>query len=469
MGLFEALSYPQRKLKKAVSGDEAEWFSPDNMPPWAYAAGNTALDLVADPLNFIPVGLLGKAAKALPYGKKALRGAGVTSAPNYIPNHYGPTDPSRFGPAGAKVEGLAKWAGESAKNVSDSMLTPSGRALYGSTGINKGTQATVARHLKKGDTRKAAAQVNYNKHGNVQAAREGTTAPALDEIARHSNLETYQPLQNDTISNMMKKHSGTKSTRGSKASEAIDMSDTEARYIEDHVLTSWGKTDDVVMKRARSGTGGDHFNDFTKKSPMSSVAYNIFKKYKGNPTLRQMYDEALKLEKKQPFAHDFRIKNKDWDDVQKNGLWFKGGMPGSAVTEGGINWLGKLEPNGNMLGIISDKHDFLDKGAALAAKGLNKIPGMKVSPDITKRSLLAVTPPMRANIKSIKSKQLGGADELLSGVERVKRKGEATQGQLLQDYVSARPSAEALKGERIRQAGLLSGGAALYQGREDVQ
>jgi hypothetical protein len=368
------------------------------------------------------------------------------------------------------LEGKAQWVGESAVNAAKSVGTPSGRALYADTGINASSQNTVNRLLKEGDARKASAQINYNKHQNVQAGRVGKTDSAMEEVARHSNLETYRPLEDNTIKDLMKKNSGTKSSVGSKTSTPIDMSDKEAEYIQDHVLSSWGKTDDIVMKRARSGTGGNHFNDFTKKSPMSSVAYNIFKKYDNQPTLRQMYDEALKLEKNQGAKKNkFRIKNKDWEDVQENGLWLRGGLVGSAVTEGGVNWLGKLEPNGDMLGIISDKHDFLDKAAAQAAKLVNRFPGANVSPDITKRSLLAVTPPMRANVKSLYKKQLGGSDELLSGIERAKVKGERTQSQLLRDYADAKPTPETLQAERVRQAGMLTGGAGLYQGREDVQ
>ena len=71
MDIFEALAWPQKQTKGALAklrgegADEREWFSQGDMPREVWAAGNVAADLVLDPLNAIPVGLLAKAGKGV--------------------------------------------------------------------------------------------------------------------------------------------------------------------------------------------------------------------------------------------------------------------------------------------------------------------------------------------------------------------------------------------------------------------
>jgi hypothetical protein len=490
---MDALSWAQRKTKEFWSGDENEWYSPEGMPTWAYAAGNTALDLVADPLNFIPMGLLGKAAKAVPSGK--LKGNLLSSAPNYIKNHYGLTDgpktaqglekaavaalPNSMLPeeklgAVRGVKGKIEWLAEAAKNAATATLTPSGRALYADTGINKGLQSTVKKHLDnvsdpKGQA-KAGANINYNLHENVQQAWEGTPHPVMAEVGKMSNLETYRPNTAGSVSEMLTKHSGTvKGTRKNAVSKADELPSGDAAYIEDH-MGVWGPTDDVVMKRPQSGTGGNHYNDLYFKSPLTSAVFRAFNQHGWKPTQRQLYDSIKAIEKAQPAGkkNTFRIKNKDYTDVEENGLWLTGSLPGTAITEGGVNWLSKVDTSGKMTGVISDKHDFLDKMSGVVARSLNKIPGMKVSPDITERSLLAVTPPMKGTIQSFRKTQYGKTGgkptPTYSGIPApVRGSQEATQRGILEQYTQVQPTAKTLQNENVRQAGMLSVPLALHQ------
>lgn len=495
--LLDAMSWPQRKLKELSNEDEREWFSSEGMNPHLYAAGNTALDLVADPLNFVPLGLLSKANKGVPSGK--LKGNLLSSAPNYIDNHYGLTDgplqpqgiekavvgamPNSMTPEEKlglvrQVMGKVDWLGESAKNAAVATLTPSGRALYADTGINKGSQNTVAKHLEntadpKGQA-KAGAQINYNLHQNAQAAWEGSPHPVMAEVGKMSNLETYQPNTAGTVSDMLVEHSGTvKGTRKNAVTKADPLPQEDASYIEDHMKV-WGDTDDVVMKRPQSGTGGKHYNDLFFKSPLTSAVFRAFHATGWKPTQRELYDSLKKIEASQPAGKKnlFKVKNKSWEDAEKNGIWLTGSLPGTAITEGGINWLSKVEPSGKLTGVISDKHDFLDKMSGLAAKLINKIPGMNVSPDITERSLLAVTPPMKGNIQNFRKTQYaktgGKPVPTYSGVPTPARKaGELTQRGILEEYTKIKPTKETLHNEWLRQGGMLSGlGAALVQPNE---
>ena len=84
---MDALSWPMRQTKEAISGDSEEWFSPEGIDPRLYAAGNTALDIVADPVNLIGGGLWGKGAKALNTlgaGAKSAKGMLSANLANYI-------------------------------------------------------------------------------------------------------------------------------------------------------------------------------------------------------------------------------------------------------------------------------------------------------------------------------------------------------------------------------------------------
>jgi hypothetical protein len=199
MGMFndamEAMSYPQRKLKEGISGEESEWFSPEGWNPQLWAASNVALDLVADPLNLVPVGLLSKAAKLIPAEK--LKGNFLASAPNYIKNHYGLTDgpakprapeaaimaamPNKMLPQEKlglvrSATGKLEWATEAAKNAALAVLTPTGRATYADTGVNIGTQQTVKKHLKTGAQHKAADGTALGRFTHCSASLEGFRA-----------------------------------------------------------------------------------------------------------------------------------------------------------------------------------------------------------------------------------------------------------------------------------------------------
>ena len=279
----------------------------------------------------------------------------------------------------------------------------------------------------------------------------------MQTIADRSNLKDYAPYEPGVVSKWMDE------AQGESSNDLGKLAGEDAKYIEDHVIGTWDGTDDVVMKRPKSPVGGLHYNDMYKKSPFTAAVYRAFDKYDGAPTQRQLYDYFKKVEKDQPFAHRIKIKNPSWEDVEKNGLWLTGGLPGTAITEGGVNWVGKVEPDGRLLGVISDKHDFLDKMSGAAAKTINKIPGANVSKDITKRDLIAVTPPMRSTIHAQRPKQAAKWSTKAPVEYSVVPTPKPTQklAETRRDYVTAQPTPETLKREQMRQAGMLTGAGAL--------
>jgi hypothetical protein len=482
-GLFSALSYPQRALKEAISGDELSWGEkPDWMPHELYAGLSVAGDLVADPLNLLPIGLLGKGAKAAKGAfapGASIKGLPTASTGNYIPNFYGLTDgdatklsklegmmtPAIQKAAGMdfksalgaqrKAKGFSSWLASGVGNAAKNVASPHARALHKEASINPTIQKDIAKYINKPnasvrDLEKASADVNYALHNRAQSGSVNPVAPAAADIAQKSNLETYTDTQPGLISDLMKKHSG--DMEGTTAK----FTDADAKYIEDHITKAWGGSDITTMKYARApGTGGNHFTDmYAGRNPMSrprqgnGVAQNAAK------AMKEHGDNWLDAMPKN--GSNYEIVASAGDDA----VWIKsrGRNVGTAVTEGGVNWLMKLDKDGNMMSVISDKHDFLEKVPVF---------GKAVDLELPKK-LVAVTPPMWSNVKNVMQKQLKmDTVPVPEGVKRIKKGVDTPNKKLLQDIVDLKPSAEGVRAEQLTQAGMLSGfglGAAKAMG-----
>jgi hypothetical protein len=469
-GLFSALNWPLEQAKKATPGED--WFDrPDWMPHEAWAASQVAGDLLLDPLNFVPVGLFAKGAKAAKAaGHQAGSGKGMLagSTSNYIPNFYGLTDGARdvVSPAEKvavqalqkakgmpydqalglvrKGQGMAGWGAQGVTDATTNLLSPKARALHKEQGINPAVQRivkeTVAGKPKPRDIEKAAANVNYLSHMHSQSGRTGPLNPQMAEIAQRSNLEPYTPNASGTISEMMQRNAGTVKETGAKNV----LSDADAKMIEDHVNSSWGPTETVVMKRARSGTGGNHYNDlFRKMAPIGDIRKAFTQK-----------GSVADYFTKHPKGDKYYVK----EITDDGAVWLgsRGRNVGTAVTEGGVNWTMKIDPDGTLMGVISDKHDFLEK-TPLLGKGLEKA---------LPNDLVAVTPPMFIDIRSLRKQIPGKTERNIAGVQRKKASKEASNLTLLEEFASAKPSEMGVKAEQLKQAGMLSGAAAIAGGNE---
>jgi len=476
---LEALGWPLEQAKKVTPGED--WFDrPDWMPHEAWAASQVAGDLFLDPLNLLPVGLLGKGAKAaMKAGHQAGAGKGMLtgSTKNYIPNFYGLTDGARdvITPAEKaavqvlqktkgmpydqalglvrKGKGMAGFGAEGVGNALKNLTSPSARALHKEQGINPAVQKIVKETAAGGkprDVEKAAANVNYLSHMNQQSGRRGPMNPAVEEIAKRSNLEAYTPNEPGQISDWMQKNAGTVKETG----KPNVISDADAKMIEDHVNSSWGPSDTVVMKRARSGTGGNHYNDlFRKMAPIGDIR----KAFAGKGPVADYF-------KKHPKGDKYYVK----EITDDGAVWLgsRGRNVGSAVTEGGVNWTMKIDPDGTLMGVVSDKHDFLEKPLQVVAGAANKIPGVNMHPEIMDESLVAVTPPMFIDIRSLRKQIPGKTEKNIAGVQRKKAPKEVSNLTLLEEFASAKPSEIGVKAEQLKQAGMLSGAAAVIGGNE---
>lgn len=495
--VLSAASYPQRKLKEAVSGDESQWFSPEGMNPRLYAAGNTMLDLVADPLNLVGAGLFGRGlstARKLS-GPQSLKGNALSSAPNRIPNFYGPSGEAQVGPVskflfenqeklpgplkrkiGAipkeqdaanlmeKITSFGDWAMGSTADAVANTVSPSARALYRETGINRQTQ-NRARQAQSGvsrDERAGVAQAQANTLIADQAGRKGPVSPDMKDIQRRSYLTEPTPLKEGTYTDLVQdnKLQGTYAGTG----KPVEISKQDLDLIDEHVRTVWKGRDGTPIGSAKgahirikaSGAGnnyrtGNHHSDFARKSLVIPPMKNLFKdgplepedlwkKMKALSDANRKYNSGLK-DKYTTRRFVLSKKSDTWEKAQENGVWVTGSFVGDAITEGGVNYVAKVNPSGRVMAVVSDEHNFLENVPVVGAAVTRALPNRSLS----------VTPPMLFDATKKAPKTSGAKID----------KPEADTMESLDRIAKAKPSKEALRAERQINtgAGMLTGRA----------
>ena len=121
------------------------------------------------------------------------------------------------------------------------------------------------------------------------------------------------------------------------------------------------------------------------------------------------------------------------EKAKNNGLWVTGSFTGNAVTEGGVNYIAKVSPDGRIMAVISDEHNFLEKTPVLGPVLESALPNRALS----------VTPPMHYDLR-------GGRKT----VKPEQPKDKKNVKQSLFDLETAQPSKEALRAERQINAGV---------------
>lgn len=462
------------------------------------AIGDTALS----PLNVVGSGLFTKGVRGInrAVGPAAGRGMTMTSPSNYIPNFYGPTDipetatPNRLdnllfnyrdviaptvarvpkvGPRVSQALTEAKdptdimkgrigktdflnWAGEGVRRAINNAVDPEARALYRSTGINQAFQDDVVRTLAQnaGTSRrpetKAIAQGQFNYLvGPVQAGREGPINPALQEIIRRSYLTEAVPFQKGSYNSLIRdnKLSGVAIEGGKEVKRTPRQADLD--FIEEHIGQVWkGRRDEkfadaaspqLVIKTPSGKYTGNHMFDFQQKSGVRPLMKKIFAE-NSNPTKQEFY---RLLEKHTGGKVKLHRKSQSFEEANENGFWVTGSFAGTAVTEGGVNFIAKVQPNGRVMAVVSDEHNFLERMPVVGAAVEKALPNRVV----------AATPPMFYNFKSKIQTKATKAES-----------SEQKYREVLEGIASARPSREVLRAEREKQAGATMVGAGMFTG-----
>jgi hypothetical protein len=487
---------------------------------------NAGFDMFFAPSNVLGAGLVTKGVRtvrdaaqdALDYfGPSAGRGGATASIPNYIDNYYGPTDPRSDRPirsaigtgtdkavsavSGVEPEkvrafrqkalGLYNWGRRSVTESIEYVLDPQARATYKEMGITPGSQRHVARALADDAIHKATAQVQYTSHIGKQAGREGPVAREIQAIMNKSGVTDYFAYSDGSYAAAIKENKFYPTSGGRKS----NMSASDLEYIEEHFGTVWRTPDPqgnrvkfkddegtiLMIKAPGIGTQtGDHYNDIIKAGGYVGDLFKAFTKYDGKPSVEQLWKELKKVSDKNAEFNKLpkgeRNGKTRWtlkdgsstlEGAKENGIWLTNSKSGRAYTEGGINFIVKVQPNGNIFAVMSDEHNFLETIPAAIDKVARKVTGREEGASLIKQfekvlphRLVAVTPPMQANIFNLRS-QLGKEGPKISNVKT----GEgAVRREDLQAFVDARPSERGMLIEQQRNRGgaEILGGAGMF-------
>lgn len=449
---LDAMAYPQKLLKESL-GVEDEWVTQDilydrpsitgvNMSDPtqpipkdnARNAVNTVLDTVLDPVNLVGAGMFTSGVKGVKALGGALSGRGNTlsAAPNYIDNFYNPSKTavptkvdemimrnkgmlSALPKVGNKfsmlenvqdsanmrerVGSFVNWGVDAARRGIEQTISPSARALYREQGITRTMQDVAEKARKSGvprDEAKAVAQVQAS--GTLipdQAGRVGKVSQDVQDIERRSYLTEPVKATEGSYKGLIKdnKLQGTYE----KSGRAAPVTDKDLDVIDQHVRTVWKDrknrsisetpTADIRIKNPGAGDQitGSHMLDFRQKSKVFQTMSALYKK-NPKPTVEETWsfinDSSLKL----------HSKSKTLEDARKNGIWVTGSFSGNAITEGGVNFIAKVSPNGRVIAVISDEHNFLEKTPVIGG----------VLEDALPNRSLSVTPPMLFDVKKTK-------------------------------------------------------------------
>jgi hypothetical protein len=311
----------------------------------------------------------------------------------------------------------------------------------------------VAREaLESGGSRdqgKAVAQVQAS--GALipdQASRVGKVSQDVEDIKRRSFLTEPVKATEGAYKKLIRdnKLQGTYE----KSGIAAPVTDKDLDIIDQHVRTVWKDRKDKSISETPSadiriknpGAGdqitGAHVKDFSTKSGVHSTMRALFKE-NPKPTVEETWS----------FINDSRLKlhpkSETLKDARKNGIWVTGSFSGTAITEGGVNFIAKISPNGRVMAVVSDEHNFLEKVPVV---------GRVIESALPNRSL-SVTPPMHFDVKKTKEK-----------IKSPQPKDKKDVKQSLQNIVDATPDPALLRQERkvntgagMVGAGMLTGGA----------
>lgn len=498
--ILTALEYPLRKTKEALSGSQDHWFPPTTDPSTmqggtysqtmreagvpdlpredVQAAYNTAgmlSDVALDPM--MPIG------GALAKGPNVLKGA-VASLDNYIPGHYGPRTPQTMDSklsapmyaAKEKVAGGVNWLGEQVRDSLGHLVDPQSRALYNEQKITSPAQQRIKNRspLDSRAKEKNVSQIQYTSgHIPTQTGEKASTNPAAAEVLNRSFVEDYAPAQGNNLSEALqrqtvKKYEGDKVKPTAKDfAEGVDVPTTpeEAQVVQENFDTWFPNAKTFVIKSPVAKETGGHFNDVVYKNPAKKALVDGFTAHideSGNVDLNAL--RGFLVDGKDKYHETLKAAGRTKDSwkvgrLTEEGLYLHGSRVGSAITEGGVGWVAKIEPDGTFKAWMLDNHDFKEK-----------VPGVKsIVPD----DMVAVTPTMTTNIKnlapgkSLTANLRRGGKEVKEGRKKVKKdytgpkykqtppnrgRDDTYQG-LFDEYVKARPTAAGVRTEARRMTG----------------
>lgn len=418
-------------------------------------------------------------------GADSGRGMLTGSANNVIPGYYGPQ----------QAASVAAWLPSQIVGTVRDIASPSSRAKYREQGITTSSQQIMKRAREGSKSKletfiynlppfkalkgvkdievgvpRAIAQGQYLGRIHAQSGRVGGS-DLIDEIMRRSDVaetvDYYFGAYADSVrNNKLKPYP--KDFEGRPKKMPIKMSNEDLDFIEDHFGRVWtepsqrlGGGPEVPFRDAETpilaiknpGKGGSytgkHYDDVLQNAPFVSKVENIFKN-RDNVSADELFSllnaEAAVSQGLKETKRKYSVAGQAAD----GGVWITGSRPGSAITEGGINYLVKVTRDGKLIGVMSDEHNLFEGIAGKIQKfTAGVIPTLNVMKHLLPNRIIAVTPPMVRDLK-------GGF-----GYEHPKGKSDGRgYGEVVDEVVDFKPSDAVLKAEQQRQRGMLTTAAS---------
>jgi hypothetical protein len=392
---------------------------------------STIANIIVDPLNLLPIGLLSKGTKAVKSAKqmganidkKAMKGSFITSFPNYIQGRYGPTartkdvmksldkgllsdvsikgvTPSNAYGAFKNKSGFAKTGAVGVKNIIKNSLSPEARALYRSHNINKGMMEGGYLSPKTNKDLELIHRALANAHIAEQSGTVGSKT-LLRNFVDRVGFQGYKPFKSGTY------HKASEGkVRGGKA-----IAKDEANMLESIMGRVWenrkgiAASDDpstmIFMKRVGSQKGGNHIDDMKRYSP--DIA-----KIRGAFAENSAEIKKMDLDELSGFLN--KLTGKEFLVDKKTGqVWSNFSMTGTSITEGGVNIAFGIKPSGRFVASVSDEHNFLEK----VKWGVGKM----VESSLPNRVIMMTTP-VTGKIKNFKPKSTSGSGSKVTQYEK---------------------------------------------------
>ena len=323
-----------------------------------------------------------------------------------------------------------------------------------------------------GGDRRGIAQAQFSSRIHSQSGRKGGT-DFLDEIMRRSDLveaaDYYPGAYSDIIkANKLKPYA--LDAAGKKQKMPLKMPDSDLDFIEDHFSTVWKEPSAIpfrgnipfsgadnpilVIKRPSAGdaTFGGHYHDVLIRASYNRTVKDIFKNTDKVTPEQLLAKLEVDAKASKGTDREFTVKG----TAEDGGVWVTGSMAGQALTEGGINYISKVTPNGKIIGVMSDEHNLFEGIAAKVQKGTGSVlPTLSAMRHLLPNRLVAVTPPM---VYDVVGKRQGITYSHPKGERVDTRKPK----ELLQDIVDYKPSAAVLKAEKQRNRGMLTASAGSF-------
>jgi hypothetical protein len=342
---------------------------------------------------------------------------------------------------------FAAWAFEGAKQGTLNILSPERRALLATTGVDPTTRQVAREALEnpKGvsgrDTSKVISQGQQSFLTQGRVGFEGPSESGLDLIRRLSYLSDTVEYTPQAYGRLIK-----------EADALGEVSEKDLKFFGEHVGNVWKGRGGVSVADAPSPTiniksptsrqTGNHLYDFAMKrgSPMTALKRIIGPDK--NPSNVEIL-EGLQSSKISIHPSMGKTDAEILKNAKKNGgFYITGSYQGTAITEGGVNYVAKLTPEGKLIAVVSDENNFLENAPVIGG------PLEKLMPN----RVVSATPPLVFDLKSAKPRSTISGEVDIPARQEVAARDTGYKS-IVEDVAGLEADPRAVTGARLQNTG----------------